>query len=143
MSGHNEKAFHCRRKSWRCDLSGDVRGWDAVCDGEAAGGLVTRKEELPDGIHIEALREPIPHLCHQEPFNCCAKTAASGKHGSSIGPRPVPREMIPTLWFGPVKSKQKPLKIDSKGELTTVSIAGVVRKMSDETQQVFDSLFGG
>ena len=86
MSGHNEKAFHCRRKSWRCDLSGDVRGWDAVCDGEAAGGLVTRKEELPDGIHIEALREPIPHLCHQEPFNCCAKTAASGKHGSSIGP---------------------------------------------------------
>lgn len=56
MSGHNEKAFHCRRKSWRCDLSGDVRGWDAVCDGEAAGGLVTRKEELPDGIHIEALR---------------------------------------------------------------------------------------
>ena len=105
--------------------------------------MVTRKEELPDGIHIEAFRDPIPHLCHQEPFNCCAKTAASGKHGSSIGPRPVPREMIPTLWFGPVKSKQKPLKIDSKGELTTVSIAGVVRKMSDETQQVFDSLFGG
>lgn len=51
--------------------------------------------------------------------------------------------MIPTLRFGPVKSKQKPLKIDSKGELTTVFIAGFVRKMSDETQQVFDSLFGG
>lgn len=107
-----------------------------------ASGLVTRKEVLPDGIYIEPLREPIPHLCHQEPFNCCAETAASGKHGSSIGPRPVPREMIPALRFGPVKSKQKPLKINAKGELTTVSIAGFVRKMSDETQKLFDSLFG-
>ncbi|GEM_PF-877133 len=106
-----------------------------------AEGLVKKKEDLPQGVHIIPLPKPILHLCHQEPFNCCAMTAASGTHGSAIGPRPIPKEVISTLLFGPVKSKQKPLRVNARGELTTVSIAGFTRKMSEETQAVFEALF--
>ena len=72
------------------------------------------------------MREQVPHLCHQEPFNCCAETAASGNHGSSIESRPIPGQLIPSLRFGPARSRQKPLKVNAKGELTTVSVAGIV-----------------
>lgn len=95
---------------------------------------VTRIEFLADRI-------PVSHLCHQEPFNCCSETAASGTKGSAIQPRPIPREKISNFLFGPCKSKQKPLKLNSKGELTTLSLAGCTRKMSDETKEYFDSLF--
>lgn len=99
-------------------------------------------EELPPEItRVERRREPVPHLLHQEPFNCCSETAASGSGGSAIEPRPVPKELIPTLLFGPTKAKQKPLRLNSKGELTTVSLSGFTRKMSEETQRVFDGLF--
>lgn len=104
-------------------------------------GVVAKKEDLPAGIHIEPLRSPIPHLCHQEPFNCCTQTAASGSHGSTIEPRPIPEHLIPSLLFGPAKSRQKPLRTNAKGELSTLSLSGFVRKMSDETQKIFDSLF--
>ena len=63
-----------------------------------ATGLVKTREELPAGIRIEPIREPIPHLCHQEPFNCCTQTAASGDHGSTIKPRPIEENLIPRLW---------------------------------------------
>ena len=101
-------------------------------------------DELPPDINrIEYLagRNPVPHLCHQEPFNCCSETAASGSNGSVIQPRPIPKEAIPTLLFGPGKTKQKPLKLNAKGELTTLSLSGFTRKMSEDTQKVFDSLF--
>lgn len=103
-----------------------------------------RAEDLPPEIsRVETLadRVPVPHLCHQEPFNCCAETAASGSHGSSIEPRPLPAELIPTFRFGAVKSRQKPLKLNAKGELTTVSLSGFARKMSPETQLIFDAVF--
>lgn len=106
-----------------------------------ATGLVRAREELPDGIRIEPMREPILHLCHQEPFNCCTQTAASGDHGSTIEPRPIAKELVPSLLFGPTKSKQKPLRTNGNGELTTASLSGFVRKMSDETQKIFDAVF--
>lgn len=106
-----------------------------------AAGIVKKKEDLPAGIRIEPLREPVPHLCHQEPFNCCTQTAASGQHGSTIAPRPIPAHLIPQLTFGSSKSKQKPLKTNAKGELSILSVSGCVRKMSDETQKIFEALF--
>lgn len=104
-------------------------------------GLVKKKEELPQGVHIVPLYKPIPYLCHQEPFNCCAETAASGTHGSTIESRPISKEVVSTLLFGPIAAKQKPLRVNARGELTTISISGFVRKMSEDTQAVFDALF--
>ena len=101
-------------------------------------------EELPEQIvRISFLkdRKPVAHLRHQEPFTCCSQTAASGSQGSSIYPRPVPKEKIPDLLFGPSKSRQKPLKLNAKGEPTILSLSGVARKMSDATKEYFDSLF--
>ena len=86
-------------------------------------------------------QKPVPHLCHQEPFNCCSETAASGPGGSAIEPRPIPAEQVDGFRFGSVKSKQKPLKRNGKGELTTLSLSGFTRKMSDDTRAYFDSLF--
>lgn len=103
-------------------------------------------EELPPEVtRVETLaaRQPVPHLCHEEPFNCCAQTALSGSGGSSIAPRPIPAEKILDLLFGPSKSKQKPLKLNAEGKLTTLSLAGVTRKMSEETRIYFDELFKG
>lgn len=102
------------------------------------------EEELPAGItRIIRLsdQKSVPHLCHQEPFNCCSETAASGTNGSSIQARPVSAENIPELLFGSSKSKQKPLKRNANGELTTLSLSGFARKMSEETKAYFDSLF--
>lgn len=75
------------------------------------------------------------------PFNCCSETAVSGTRGSFIQPRPIPQEKISDFPFEPSKAKQKPLKLNAKGELTTLSLPGTVRKMSDETKDFFDSLF--
>lgn len=82
-----------------------------------------------------------PHACHQRPFNCCSETAAQSEHGSTIELRPVPKDMIPELRFGPTKSKQIPLRLDKSGNLSVVSLSGNVRKMSEETQVIFESLF--
>ena len=113
-------------------LCGDeTRYYDSV---DKLPPKVTRIEFLADRKHI-------PHLCHQEPFNCCSQTAASGSEGSAICPRPIPKEKISDLLFGPSKAKQKPLKLNAKGELTTLSLSGAARKMSEETKEYFDSLF--
>lgn len=100
-------------------------------------------KELPakiTRIEFVANRTPIPHLCHQEPFNCCSKTAASGSGGSAICPRPIPEEKIPTLLFGSSKEKQMPLKMNANGQLTSLSLQ-TTRKMSEETKEYFDSIF--
>lgn len=82
-----------------------------------------------------------PHKSHQEPFNCCSETAATGTHGSSIELRRIPKEKLPELLFGPTKSKQKPLMLDEDGNPKVVSISSRIRRLSDETQQYFDSFF--
>lgn len=110
----------------------------------ADGSRYNHIKDLPSEItRIEYLadRKAIPHFCHQDPFNCCSETAASGAKGSSIEPRPIPKEKIPELLFGPTKPKQKPLKVNAKGELTTLSLSGFARKMSEETKEYFDTLF--
>lgn len=82
-----------------------------------------------------------PHKCHQRPFNCCSETAAVGTQGSSIELRPIPREKLPDLMFGPTKAKQKMLLLDKNGSPKVISLSSTVRKMSEETQELFDSLF--
>lgn len=111
----------------------------------SGSGYYHSREEIPPEVtRITCLadQKPVPHLCHQEPFNCCSETAASGSGGSAIAPRPIPEERIADFRFGSVKSKQKPLKRNAKGELTTLSLSGFTRKMSDDTKAYFDSLFG-
>lgn len=111
----------------------------------SGSGYYHSREEIPPEVtRITCLadQKPVPHLCHQEPFNCCSETAASGSGGSAIAPRPIPEEWIADFRFGSVKSKQKPLKRNAKGELTTLSLSGFTRKMSDDTKAYFDSLFG-
>ncbi len=66
---------------------------------------------------------------------------ASGAKGSSIEPRPISKERILELLFGPTKAKQKPLKINAKGELTTLSLSRFSRKMNEETKEYFEALF--
>lgn len=98
---------------------------------------------IPDGMDWQDYyTTPLkPHKCHQRPFNCCSETAAVGTHGSSIELRPIPKEKLPELMFGPTKAKQKPLMLDQNGSPKIVSLSSNVRKMSEETQAVFDSLF--
>lgn len=81
------------------------------------------------------------HKCHQEPFNCCSETAAVGTHGSTIELRRIPKEKLPSLMFGSTRSKQKPLLLDADGKPKVISISSRIRRMSDETQQYFDSYF--
>lgn len=98
---------------------------------------------IPDGMDSDAYyNTPINlHKCHQKPFNCCSETAAVSTHGSSIILRPMPKEMIPQLRFGPIKSKQKALRLDKNGNPSIISVSSNVRRMSDETQCIFESLF--
>ena len=110
----------------------------------SGSGYYKSREEIPAEItQVELLadRKTVPHLCHQEPFNCCSQTAASGSGGSTIEPRPIAGEKIADFRFGSVKSKQKPLKLNAKGELTTLSLSGFARRMSEDTKAYFDSLF--
>ena len=100
-------------------------------------------EKLPDNIerifHTDKLTEK-PHLYHQKPRTCCAKYAASGK-GSEIYPRLIPLECVKTMLFGKNKSVQKPLRFDKNDRIMTTSVSGFVRKMSDETTEIFESYF--
>ena len=104
-------------------------------------GLFDNPEELPEGYRIvDTTQGSLPHLLHQEPFNCCSKTAVSGTQGSTIEPRPIPRELLPELRFGWPKSKQKGLRFNAKGDVLTMCVA-TTRRLSDETFAVFESLF--
>ncbi len=110
----------------------------------AGGSGYLDKVELPEDIHtiyVEEELTPIPHLFHQEPITCCAELAASGSNGSTIAMRPIPLEIVPTLLFGKTKSTQKPLKLDKNGCPTSISLSGFIRKMSDETLEVFEEIF--
>ncbi|WP_290379908.1 hypothetical protein [uncultured Duncaniella sp.] len=81
-----------------------------------------------------------PHCKHQEPFNCCAEWAVWGENGSVIKPRLVPDELVPLLRFGYPKSKEKPLRINSKGVVLAQSIAAT-RRLSEESAMIFEGLF--
>lgn len=97
----------------------------------------------PEGMDLKAYSDtPIkPHKCHQMPFNCCSETAAQSEHGSAIKLRPVPVERMKELRFGSTKSKQKPIRLDKNGCPSVLSVSSSIRKMSDETKDIFDSIF--
>lgn len=99
---------------------------------------------IPENItreYREWEMEEIPHNFTQEPKTCCAKQAASGEHGSEIYPREIPLEVAKTLLFGKTKADLKLLKLDKKGNISTLSLSGFVRKMSDDTFSIFEKLF--
>jgi len=101
------------------------------------------EKPLPEGvkrIYKEWEMEEIPHQFTQIPKTCCAEQAASGE-GSMIFPREIPFEAVKTMQFGKVKSKQKPLKLDKNGKLSSLSLSGFARKMSEETFAIFEGLF--
>lgn len=101
------------------------------------------KSELPEGTKILILREMAakPHLFHQEPQSCCAAVAASGTQGSTISMRPMPVEVLPTLRFGPDKSKEKPLKLNKNNVPIISSLSGFLRRMNTDTQEIFERAF--
>lgn len=108
------------------------------------GSGYTDKIELPKNIHTVLQEEKLvvkPHKFHQEPITCCADMAASGSHGSIIQERLIPIDDVKTFLFGKTKSTEKPLRLDKNGNLTTVSLGGFVRKMSEPTFQYFEELF--
>lgn len=99
--------------------------------------------DVPEGTCVIPLSEQVekPHQLHQEPFNCCSQWAVWGEGGSSIAPRPLPEEVIPNLRFGYPKSKEKALRLDKNGNVLSMSLTAT-RRMSEETAQIFENLFG-
>ena len=83
---------------------------------------------------------PFPHKKHQEPFNCCSQLAATSQNGSTIKLRPMKKELMPVLRFGR-KGKEIPLRFDKNGGVAIVSVSSVVRRMSEETQKIFEEVF--
>lgn len=84
---------------------------------------------------------PMPnHKCHQVPFNCCSQKAAQGSKGSTIALRPIPKDEIPKMMFGPTASKEKVLRLDKNGNPNVTSLTSA-RKMNSETLDIFEGLF--
>lgn len=69
--------------------------------------------------------------------------AAVSTHGSEIKARPLPKDCLKDLRFGSTKSTQKPLRLNKDGIPTAVSLSGFVRKMSEDTQAIFEKIFDG
>ena len=108
------------------------------CEGHAYNSV----KALPENtkvIYLSDLKE-LPHKYHQKPKTCCAELAAWGEHGSTIELRSLPLDVLPSLRFGKTSKQQKPLILNSKGIPTTMSLSNV-RRMSEETQKIFESLF--
>lgn len=108
--------------------------WTSGCKSYNSRGAV------PEGLRIFTLDEQVekPHQEHQVPFNCCSKYAAWGTKGSSICPRLVPDELIPTMMFGP-KGKERPLTMKN-GSILSNSLTST-RRMTEETAEIFEKLF--
>ena len=124
--------------------SGFVTGKNTYISLRYSGMANPKEDRIPDDITREyrecEMPEP-PHHFTQEPKTCCAEQAASGEHGSEIYPREIPLEVAKTLLFGNTKASLKPLRLDKNGNITTMSLSGFVRKMSDETFEIFEKLF--
>ena len=103
--------------------------------GNQCGALV------PDGLDEYAYYDTpiLPHKEHQRPFNCCAKHAVSGAHGSSIEPRLLPKEILPDLRFGP-NGKEKGIKFLQSGAIQTNCLV-FTRRLDDKTFAIFEALF--
>ncbi|MDO5149875.1 MAG: hypothetical protein Q4D76_10815, partial [Oscillospiraceae bacterium] len=65
----------------------------------------------------------------------------SGSKGSSIESRLIPLEIASKFLFGKTKSTQKPLKLSKDGSISSTSLSGFIRKMSDETFEFMEKMF--
>lgn len=106
------------------------------------GKSYNSRETVPAGIRIITLDEQKEktHQEHQVPFNCCSKYAVWGTKGSSICPRLIPDELVPTLMFGP-KGKERPLTMKN-GVVLSNSLTAT-RRMTEETAEIFERIFAG
>ena len=95
---------------------------------------------VPDRL-AEFLPKPDSISCkfHQRP-QTCADLAASGTKGSLIKERAIPCEIIPLLCFGS-EGREAPLKLDKNGVPLLISLSGSVRRMSNNTFELFEKLF--
>ena len=110
--------------------------------GRPCGALEEEGKTYPDFDYNDGWTPSLPHLKHQVPFNCCSQWAGWGTKGSIILPRPLPADCLPSLRFGYPKSKEKGLKFDQNGNVLSSCLA-VTRRLSPESQAVFESLFEG
>ena len=100
---------------------------------------ITLPEGLTRTIDLDKLTEK-PCKAHQIPITCCSEIAAVGT-GSRIEAKQIPDEMIVKFRFGATKSSEKGLRLNKEGKLTSISMAGFVRKMSKETFEFFERMF--
>lgn len=63
-----------------------------------------------------------------------------GKPFHSAGEVPAGYKVITRLRFGYPKSKEKALRLDKNGNILSMSLTAT-RRMSEETAQIFESLF--
>lgn len=108
--------------------------------GRPCGALKEDGKTYPEFDYSDSLRPTLPHQEHQMPFNCCSKLAAWGEHGSSIEPRLLADDLLPSLRFGYPKSKEKGLLFNAKGEVVITCLCAT-RRLTPETQEVFEALF--
>ena len=108
------------------------------CGGHAYNSV----KALPENTKVILLSDlkELPHKYHQKPKTCCAELVAYGENGSTIELRSLPLDVLPSLRFGKTSKQLKPLILNSKGLPTTMSLSNV-RRMSEETQKIFESLF--
>lgn len=110
----------------------------------SSGSGYSEKVTLPSNIQTVIYEKDLvikEHNFHQKPITCCAELAASGENGSSIEKRIIPIETASTMLFGKTKSSQKPLRLDKNGKISSISLSGFIRKMNDETFEIFEKLF--
>lgn len=108
--------------------------------GRPCGALKEEGKTYPEFDYQDSWAPVLPHQEHQMPFNCCSKWAVSGEHGTSIQPRPLPDELLPSLRFGCPKSKEKGLRFDAKGNVLSSCLCAT-RRLTPETLEAFEALF--
>lgn len=108
--------------------------------GRPCGALKEEGKTYPEFDYRDSWVPVFPHLEHQMPFNCCSKWAVSGEHGTSIEPRMLPDDLLPSLRFGYPKSKEKGLRFDAKGNVLSSCLCAT-RRLTPETLKAFEALF--
>ena len=98
---------------------------------------------IPDNITQKIDMNTLTHrecAYHKFPITCCSEIAAIGR-GTTIKGRAIPDDKIPMLLFGNTKSTLKGLGLGKSGKISSISLAGYLRKMSPETFEIFEELF--
>lgn len=108
------------------------------------GGLAVRSRKT--ARHTPNLTTVIPcgRHCRIRSIKCRSTAVPNwrpgGEHGSSIEPRLLADDLLPSLRFGYPKSKEKGLLFNAKGEVVITCLCAT-RRLTPETQEVFEALF--